>query len=302
MFVILIPAMSTRLLVSGFTFVRNALIYDYPVVEAITSILPVCDEFIVNAGDSDDDTLQLIQSIPSDKIKIVQSIWDKNLRTGGSVLAQQTNIALSHCTGMWCFYIQADEVAHEQYLPIISEAVSTFAADNRIEGLLFKYLHFYGSYQYVGTSRRWYRNEVRIVRNNIGVYSYKDAQGFRISGNRKLCVKPIHAYVYHYGWVKPPKVQQKKQRSFNKLWHPDEWVETYFGSCDEYDYHTIDTLEPFTGTHPAVMHKRIESQNWQFVHNPKKSSRNTSLKHRILNHIEKLTDFRIGEYKNYKII
>jgi hypothetical protein len=36
--------------VGGFTFVRNVVKYDYPVVESIRSILPVVDEFIVNSS------------------------------------------------------------------------------------------------------------------------------------------------------------------------------------------------------------------------------------------------------------
>ena len=110
--------------ISGFTFIRNAVKFDYPIVEAITSILPICDEFIVNVGNSDDDTLSLITSIGSEKIKIIESVWDENLRIGGQVLAQQTDIAFSNCISDWCFYIQADEVVHEQYLPSIRETAS----------------------------------------------------------------------------------------------------------------------------------------------------------------------------------
>ena len=46
--------------VTGFTFIRNAIRYDYPVKEAILSILPLCDEFVVAVGKSDDDTRSLI--------------------------------------------------------------------------------------------------------------------------------------------------------------------------------------------------------------------------------------------------
>ena len=49
--------------VSGFTFVRDAAKYDYPVVESIRSILPVADKFIVNIGQRNDGTLELIRSI-----------------------------------------------------------------------------------------------------------------------------------------------------------------------------------------------------------------------------------------------
>ncbi|KPK95535.1 glycosyl transferase [bacterium SM23_31] len=287
--------------ISGFTFVRNALKFDYPIIEAITSILPVCDEFIVNVGKSEDETLDLIKTINSDKIKIVESVWDETLRTGGHILALQTDIALSHCTGDWCFYIQADEVVHEKYHPVISASVQKYHPDKRIEGLLFKYLHFYGSYNYVGASRRWYRHEIRIIRNHCGISSYMDAQGFRLN-NRKLNVKPIDAYVYHYGWVKHPKIQQKKQRFFNKLWHPDSWIKNHVGDADDYDYHAIDAVQPFTGDHPAVMKHRVESQDWHVEYDPSANRLNTPLKHRILNKIENLTGYRIGEYKNFKII
>ncbi|MCH7783406.1 glycosyltransferase family 2 protein, partial [candidate division KSB1 bacterium] len=214
--------MDAKFTLSGFTFVRNAIKYDYPIVEAVTSILPVCDEFIINVGNSDDGTLELIKSINSDKIKIVESVWDENLRTGGRILAQQTDIALQHCTGDWCFYIQGDEVVHEKFLPVISVSLNNYNTDQRVEGLLFKYLHFYGSYKYIGTSRRWYRQEIRIIRNKKGIKSYKDAQGFRIN-DKKLHVKLIDAYIYHYGWVKSPEMQQQKRRYFNRLWHSESW-------------------------------------------------------------------------------
>ncbi|MFN3665039.1 MAG: glycosyltransferase family 2 protein, partial [Sediminibacterium sp.] len=71
--------------ISGFTIIRNAVINDYPIVEAIKSILPVVDEMIILVGNSDDDTLGLMQSIGDPKIKIHHSVWDPNLRSGGSV-------------------------------------------------------------------------------------------------------------------------------------------------------------------------------------------------------------------------
>src|SRR3990172_8381172 len=102
--------------VSGFTFCRNMIKYDFPIVESIRSILPIVDEFIVNVGKSEDHTLELIQSIGDSKIKIIESVWDESLRKDGLILSQQTNIALKQCTGDWAFYLQADEVVHEDDL------------------------------------------------------------------------------------------------------------------------------------------------------------------------------------------
>ena len=173
--------------VCGFTFIRNAIKYDYPIVEAIQSILPICDEFIVAVGNSDDDTLGLIQNISTDKIKIVETTWDDSQRKDGKVLAIETNKAFKNIPkdADWCFYIQGDEVIHEKYLPIIKKGMEKHQENKLVDGLLFKYLHFYGSYDYVGDSSQWYNHEIRIVKNNPNIYSYKDAQGFRKNDNEK---------------------------------------------------------------------------------------------------------------------
>ncbi|MBL7927029.1 MAG: glycosyltransferase family 2 protein [Bacteroidia bacterium] len=287
--------------VSGFTFIRNAITYDYPIIEAITSILPICDELIIAVGNSDDNTLALIESINSPKIKIIETVWDDNLRQGGHVLAVETNKALAAINkkATWAFYIQGDEAVHEKYLDNIKAAMQQHAHNQKVEGLLFKYMHFYGSYDYVGDSRRWYRNEVRIVRPNEALTSYKDAQGFQIK-NRPLNVKPVEAYIYHYGWVRPPDYQQKKQRDFNKLWHDDAHVEKKFADIAQFDYTQIDSLAKFTGTHPKVMQQRIERINWEFDFDP--TQKKQTLKNKVSGFFEKHFNWRPGEYKNYKLL
>jgi len=283
--------------ISGFTFIRNAILYDYPVVESIQSILPVCDEFVVAVGKSDDETLSLIQSINSPKIRIIETQWDLSLREGGRVLAVETDKALANISpdSDWCFYIQGDEVVHEKYLENIKQAMFKYKDHAEIQGLLFKYLHFYGSYDYVGDSRKWYRREIRIIRNGLGIQSYKDAQGFRWN-NRKLKVKPIDAYVYHYGWVKPPEQQSAKISNFMKLWHSDQYV-TKNKPTDRFDYSSIDSLAKFQEEHPRVMKNRVARKNWEFDFDPTKKK--FGVVSFLLHILEKYTGYRVGEYKNY---
>jgi hypothetical protein len=286
------------LIVSGFTFIRNGVELDYPFVESISSILPVVDEMIVVVGDCSDQTREKIEFIQSDKIKIIDTIWDDSLRKGGEILAQQTNIALDHISGDWGFYIQGDEVLHEKYHPNVLQAMQNHLSDPKVDGLLFRYKHFYGSYDYVGTSRKWYRKEIRIVRNNPTVRSYKDAQGFR-KNNKKLNVREIDACIYHYGWVRDPSAQIKKNLSFNKLWHDDQWIKKNV-SADSFDYDVLESLEVFTETHPMVMLDRLSHKKWTFEYNP--DNKNPTLKEKISDWIEKKTGYRVGEYKNYTII
>jgi hypothetical protein len=286
--------------ICGFTIIRNALKFDYPVIESIQSILPICDEFLVSVGQSDDNTLALIQSIKSPKIKIIESDWDDNLREGGKVLAVETNKAFNAIGTEfdWCFYIQSDEVVHERDLPKIKEALEKYKDVKEIDGLLFNYLHFYASYQYIGASRNWYRKEIRIIKNNKLIQSYKDAQGFR-KQNQKLVVQPIDANIYHYGWVKHPSFQKAKELSFNKFWHSDEWMKNNIKEGTNYDYLRADIIREFEGNHPAVMQQRIAKMDWKLNFDP--TQMQASIKFKITSFIEKYTDIRIGEYKNYKL-
>lgn len=252
--------------VSGFSFVKNALIYDYPVVEAIRSILPICDEVVVAVGKSDDETLELIRSIDP-KVRIIETEWDESLREGGRVLAEETDKAFKVISkdSDWAFYIQGDEVIHEKYLDSVKEAMIKYKDHDKVDGLLFNYAHFYGSYDYVGASASWYANEIRVIKNDPSIYSYKDAQGFRKGDNEKLRVVPIDAFVYHYGWVKDPKAMQRKQENFNKYWHDDSWIDENVIKAEAFDYEGhVRELKKFEGTHPKVMLDRIERLNWQF--------------------------------------
>jgi hypothetical protein len=287
--------------VAGFTIIRNAIKYDYPVVEAITSVLPLCDVFYVGLGKSEDDTRQLIETIPSEKIIILDTVWNDSLREGGLVLSNETNKVFDSIPEdyTWCFYIQSDECVHENDYENIRSAMQKYKSDTRVDGLLFEYKHFYGQYNYIGVGRRWYKNEIRIVRNDKRVRSYKDAQGFRKNGE-KLKVKLTGAYIYHYGWVKAPKAQQAKQEDFNKLWHDDEWVKKNVAAVEEYDYSNIDLLAEYRGSHPQAFEKRIREAGWKFEYDNSKVKRN--FKYRVLYWIERLTGWRVGEYKNYKLI
>ncbi|MGY6560668.1 MAG: glycosyltransferase family 2 protein [Luteibaculaceae bacterium] len=290
--------------VVGFTFIRNAIKYDYPIIEAIKSIIPLCNKIVVAVGNSDDNTREIIEKLNSAQVpvEIIDTVWNDSLREGGRVLAEETNkafLAISKDAD-WALYIQGDEVLHEQYHRPLKEAMFMHKDNKQVEGLLFDYLHFYGSYDYVGESYRWYRKEIRVVRPRADIFSYKDAQGFRKKPNQKLKVKNAYATMYHYGWVKEPKAMQAKQENFNKYWHTDEAVQKMLHQAEEFDYSNVDALRKFEGTHPAVMQARIEAKNWKFQHDLSKNK--FSKKEKFKRLVEKITGYRPGEYKNYKLI
>lgn len=288
--------------VSGFAIARNVIQADYPIGEALKSIEPLCDEIVVAVGFSEDSTREYILGLGLKNLKIIDTVWDDNLREGGRVLADETNKALeaTDAESDWCFYIQADECIHEEDIPKIRESMKQSLDDQKIQGLLFDYRHFYGSYDYIGDSRKWYRKEIRIIRQGMGIKSWKDAQGFRSKDDEKLTVKECQARIFHYGWVKHPKSQQIKQKQFHRLWHDDQELNKIISEDDDFDYSSIDSLVHFTETHPQFMTERIQKQNWTFNFDP--TRKNFNLKTGFLYFFEKLTGYRIGEYKNYKLV
>ncbi|MSR24726.1 MAG: glycosyltransferase [Nitrospiraceae bacterium] len=249
--------------VSGFTFCRNVVKYDYPVVESIRSILPIVDEFIVNVGRCEDGTLELIRSIGDPKIRIVESVWDESLKKDGLIYSQQTNIALAQCTGDWAVYVQGDEVIHEQDLPALTHAMKANLDNRSVKGLLFRYLHFMGDYW--SLNPWFYHRAVRVIRNNGEIESCGDAVGFHVkathqylqSGPREW-LADSGARMFHYGWVKEPKTMLAKKREqvtvYTNRLSPDDERQI---ASEDWIFEEYDILKNFTGTHPAVMRERV---------------------------------------------
>jgi len=287
--------------ISGFTIIRNAIINDYPAVEAISSILPVVDEMIVAVGKSDDDTEGLIRSINSDKIKIVHSDWDLSKLPGGKVMAIETDKAFKEISpeSTWAFYIQCDEVVHEQYHAAIRKACEQYEHQKEVLGLVFNYVHFYGTYDYYGNSRRWYNKEIRIIRNYSRISSYRDAQGFRIDGKRLPC-KLIDASIYHYGWVKNPKLMDHKLRNLSKNWMGKEMKKRIDSIDGVFNYDEYDSMEVFKGTHPIVMQKRISEKNWHVEIDV--TLKRFTFKKWVMYVLEKITGKRLFSFRNFEII
>lgn len=292
--------------ISGFTFAKNAVKLYYPIKEAILSILPIVDEFVVALaeGDADDSTRAVVEAIDDPRIRIVDAVWDD--AAGPLAYSQMTNVALDHCSGDWCFYIQADEVVHEDDLPIVLARCEQLHQDRRVEGLLFDYVHFFGDYDHYQTSHGWYQKEIRIIRNGLGIRSVRDAQSFRYPDQSRLTVARAGARVFHYGWVRPPRLMQNKHVAF--WWHRKgkETVEAEYAGVSAMDYGPLGRLPVYEGVHPAVMRERIAAMDWsdelRLVDAP--GSRRTELhtderpKYRLLSAIERWTGLDLN-HKNY---
>ncbi len=315
--------------ISGFSMGKNAHKLYYPMRYAIESILPIVDEFVVALGDSDadDTTREEIDKIGSDKIRIIDTVWDIEKYPRGMEHAHQTDIAKEACSGDWLFYLQSDELLHEKYLPVIRDRCEELLEDREVEGLLFRYRHFWGDYQHLQDTHCWYRKEIRIIRNDPEIHSWESAQSFRrIPGfdglnyrqqehTHKLKVADVDAEIFHYGWVRPPAVMQNKIKAFTANHEGRAAVEQKIRMKkypDYFDYGNLSRLTRYEGSHPEVLKPWMEQFNWQgqlrfsgpAVSLVPMKMKHDRLKYRVISWIEKrlLGGMRLGEFRNYRLL
>lgn len=273
--------------VSGFTFLRNGVMLGYPFEQSIRSILPIVDEFIVALGPCEDDTPARLRRINDPRLRIIETTWNERMRADrgvkGFVYGQQKSIALFNCTGDWAFYLEGDEVVHEDDLPVIRRAMETYLEDDEVECLIFDYIHFYGTPYTVARSPAWYRTAPRILRNNIPAWAPKGLFFIVLEDHKRgRYPKAAHsgARIFHYGWARgQDRIQANKDQ-----------IERYWGKTSQrLDLREIDPqiLHPFTGTHPAVLRDWLPTEREEFHANPQHVLTRRERKHRIMMKLEK---------------
>jgi len=287
-------------LLSGFTLVRNAVNLNFPIVATVRSALEVCDEVVVNVGKSDDATRDVVAGIDDPRVRIVDSVWD--MSKGDDTLALETQRAMDACRGSWGIYIQADEVLHETGARILKEKVAEWDRDERVEGLLVNYLHFYGGFDRVATNRRWYRREVRCIRLGKGIRPFEGAQGFRVGPDlRKVRARPTDALMFHYGWARPARDIHQK---FQITQHMYPWAaERLERERPRETLQWIPLLRPFTGSHPAAARGWIAACARQpAIEVAPPRLKPAHLRYYLSDWVERLTGARVFEFRNYVVV
>lgn len=279
--------MPDRPTICGFSFGRNLTKLDYPVEASVRSVLPVCDRFVFAVGAGQDDTRQRVAAIDP-KVEILDTTWP-DVQVDGTVLSIEANkaMAVAEQTGCtWGFYIQGDEVVHEEDLPAIQAATVRWADEDQVKALLFRYLHFVFDYQ---TTDPWmYHKASRIVRLDKSCEIFGDACGpglktyegpvhggngyldkHHLDGHVRWACDPTGTVptrrkprIFHYGWVRTGRNLDAKRSTVEQLWwgtlDPEErkrLADARFGRfIDRYP-----ALKKYGGSHPSVMADKVRN-------------------------------------------
>jgi glycosyltransferase involved in cell wall biosynthesis len=293
--------------VSGFSFIRDGVRLGYPFEESIRSALPVCDEFIVACGASDDGTLDRLRAMREPKLRILETSWNEACRSHGFVYGQQKMIAQFNCTGDWAFYLEGDEVLHEKDLDNLRAAMRHYLDDAAVEVLAFDYLHFYGDTRHVNISSQFYRKAARIIRNSLrsiapdGLYwaviKDKTWHGGR---NKRRTRYPraaaLNIPIYHYGNARHQRYVEAKAETGNRYWTE----KTPFKSS----YSDIDPAQigEFRGTHPALMSDWLEHHaNRGFEFDPDRPLTRRERKHRRMASLERRFGWDLSK-RHFRIV
>ena len=288
--------------VSCFTFLRNGQKLGYPFVESIRSVLPIVDEFVVALGPCDDNTERMLREIGDPKIRVIPTQWNERIKNAysikGFVYGQQKSIALFNCTGDWAFYLEGDEVVHENDLPKIRAAMEKHLGDERVEALAFDYLHFYGNQNTIAWSPAWYRSEVRVIRNTIPAWAPKGLF-FTVLETQKRARYPRAAHtgatIFHYGWVRGESQMDLKVSATHKFWDNQPLPAADYSQID------AESLKLFSGTHPKVMSGWLPKAGGIFQADPNYPLSRREKKHRFMLKLEKWFGFRFNK-KHYKLV
>jgi hypothetical protein len=255
--------------ISGVTIARGAVGLGYPVAESLVSMLPAVDEIVANIGDCADGTREAVIGVGAPELKLLEDPWDDTLRRKGLLLSCETNRAFDAATGDWVLYLQADEVLHEDDAARIRPLVASLHDRVEVDGVSFRYLHFYGGYGWVQDNPfGWYRRAVRLVRRIPAIRSVGDALKFRrLEAGRLRRLRAVRSdlRVFHYGWARSPAAMALKQRHLERYWKDDvALARDWAGDAASRIFSDTRHLVPFHGSHPASMARRIAAADWTF--------------------------------------
>ncbi|MFW6221424.1 MAG: hypothetical protein ACOC4C_03075, partial [Fibrobacterota bacterium] len=115
--------------------------------------------------------------------------------------------------------------------------------------------------------------------------------------------------IFHYGWVRPPKLMYSKQKEFGTTHRGKKWAEEHYrGKTSGFHYGSLERLHRYTDAQPAVMNEWIKKFDWadqlQYTGKSIVQHKHDRFKYRLLTFIEQklLGGRQLFGFKNYNLI
>lgn len=194
--------------------IKNGVKQGYCFWESLLSCLPFADHIFISDGFSDDGTYDYLIKFKNKyedlvPITLTQDKWE-DTSFHGEEIANVSNKIISGVTGDWIYYLQADEVIHEDSV----EHIKHIATLDRFNSVSFPFYHFIRGWE---PSEEGYTESIRMIRNGRNSYLMGDAWNFEGEINPICPAGHSPQPIFHFAWVFP-KQNDVKQIEHGKLY------------------------------------------------------------------------------------
>lgn len=251
---------------SAFSYLKNGVVFDYPFIESLLSIAPICDQIIVcYASESTDGSREALEALQAKlpQLELYPSkVWQTPGLSQGEVIRLAAEEAEAYCDGDWLLHLQADEVYLNAEVLSIKNYLDQYHCLD-IDGFFFQVLHFYADYDMVigpqGAKAGWYQETMRLSRAGKAKHIQDAWTQLLKEPQSKALRVPIR--IFHYGHVREKEAMRLKASYMERLYHDlaDDY-EVCAAQAFEYNAVPKELIEPFDAEHPETMLKRISSQ------------------------------------------
>lgn len=242
--------------------IRNGVRLDYCFVEAIRSMLPICDQIVVSESDSDDGTKEVLHSLSQQhsQIRIVAFPWP-DPRGDTLFYPRWLNSARKHLDTDWACYLDADEVFHEKSYSLISKVVSQGKVAK-----CYRWNFWSDAQSLIPAGECCGVDVIRIGPRHLDFPSdYPTPESAEISA----LAQKVPISIMHYGFLRKRKAFFEKAKSVQRIWANgyDSRLEAADKDGGNWMKNPIvapwiNRLDKFKGTHPEIIHDWLQERGY----------------------------------------
>lgn len=244
--------------------IRNGFDLDYCWREAIQSLVNVCDVVSVSDGESTDGTQEAIREWMKYEPKIVLNVYPwPNPKGNPDWYVDWLDYNRNHLQADWQFQLDADEILHENSYDEIRRFID--GPQDRT-GVVTRFNFWKDGQHLIPDGFCCSKRPIRLSPQKLFLAS----DGYDQRGERAAALgTATKIEIGHYGFIRKPEQFFKKERLLQGMYFDSydprlEKAETFQGNWMAMEGVTgwEDKLDPFTGTHPAIIHEWLRERGY----------------------------------------